>query len=156
MKCLVNCRYVARPFAMIGCEVETIYSCYCWFLSQHHSSLAAEQIRQLSISLQSSPGTPQHCRTAGRRHRDQSYRVAHRGAYSRVERSSPAPPTYPRKDYQLLRWPSSNFTQRGYILYIYKHNTKKRGVMRAVHVCSCSIFCPKIWYLSGNSLLRLG
>ena len=77
------------------------------FASPHLGSPAAEQLRKPDI-LTRHRSTAQ-LRVVG----IETYRVAYRGAYSRVERSRHVPPTHPRNDYQPLRWPSS-FTQRVY------------------------------------------
>ena len=106
----MNCRYVARPFAVIGARSSRYI--FAFFLA---ASRSREQIRKLPIShpiLTSSPGTAalQNCESSASRLAD---RVAYRGAFSRVERSSHVLRTHPRNDYQSLRWPSS-FTQRVY------------------------------------------
>ena len=108
----MNCRYVARPFAMIGARSSRYIFCHFFRrISELASSLAAEsKFANFQSPTQSShphPG-PQHFRTASHRHRDyEPYRVAYRGASSRVERSSHVPPTHPRNDCRPLRWPSS-------------------------------------------------
>ena len=93
-----------------------------------------EQICKLPSPTQSSHPhpAPQHCRTANCRRRDLPYRVAYRGTFSRIERSSHVPPTHPRSDYQSLRWPRS-FTERVY------ECSKKRNSCTAVHINCCDI-----------------
>ena len=76
---------------------------------------ASQLAANLQTNFEAPPNplpAPQHCTIASLPHRYQPYRVPFRGAYPRVERSSHVPPMHPRKDYQLLCWPSSNFTPR--------------------------------------------
>ena len=111
----MDCRHVARPFAMINSARSSRYIVGFFFPLPYLRAreLARSKANSQTSNLPTNPDifTLQHCRTASRRHRDQPYRISYRGPSPESTDSAMSRLRTGKLICQSLRWPSSRHSK---------------------------------------------